>query len=170
MGVMRLFAGQPASFPSPFSPEEAARQLSASVKPTILRAMLFSDIFHGDVVGEVTLWKVRLYRYRFFLFSALRPTFVGVFGVRNGKTVLEGQFKAHWAYQTLMLVWFCFLVLFVLMTFIVWLIRGDWKAFGVSLGAGVLGAAVLGLERWLARQDVAFLSEAIRRSIGDTGT
>lgn len=161
-----LFSSQPASFPSPYSPEQAARQLSASVKRTA-----FHTLFHQAVVGKVTASSVRVWAYRPFVRNSCALEFVGSFKVRDGATLLEGRFSLHWLTRAFMGAWFCFQVLYALLAVGLLLLKRiaaeEALVFVLfSLLTAGLGLAIFLLGKCFARSDAAFISEVINQSIG----
>lgn len=161
-----LFRTEFASFSSPYSPEQAARRLSASVKPTVLRTP-----FRSAMVGRASASRVRLYRHHAALANYLVPMFTGSFTIQRGVTTLEGRFSTHWTAQTYTLLYFGILTVFFLVVIAAFLLR---KASAEDLllvlallvaGAG-FGAAGFSRDMRRAHSDVAFISEHIRKSIG----
>lgn len=164
-----IFGSQTGRFATPFSREEAARRLAASVKRTVLHTL-----FRQAVVGKVSVERVYLYRYRPFIQNSFAPVFLGSFQVRDGVTLLEGYFSMHWYTKAFLILWYGLLAFFPIVAAI------DMARSGLSgkelvreaLFVIVLVLFPIGLTmfgKWYARDDPRYISEVIRKAIGADG-
>ena len=115
--------------------------------------------------GTVKESRVSLQRVIPMVGNSFKPFFRGRFIERNGKAVLVGRFTVHPFAKVFMALWFGFAGLASVLA----MLQGQKRAFGLLSGFGLIiafGAAFVGLCRWFARNDAAWLSDVICRALG----
>jgi hypothetical protein len=163
--LSKLYRSQLVSFPSPYTTEVAFQRLSPLVQRTALNIW-----FQEGVVGKVTPTRVTLYHHKYPRRNSFKPFFTGTFTPRNGGTVLAGYFSMHWFIKVFMTVWFGGLAAGAFLILYMGIVQKDPLLFLMLLGPcaiGALGCALVHIGWKESSDDVAYISEAIRRGIGD---
>jgi hypothetical protein len=159
-----LYESTPAEFRSAFGIEESVERLRAATKRSV-----FSALSQTAAVGKVSEKSVRLQRVIPMVGNSFKPFFLGRFESREGKVLLVGRFTILPIIKVFMTFWFGMVtlgsvgLLFGLTsTILAPAVLGPF----VMLGAGV---AMVAFGKWLARNDVAWLSEAIENALESPG-
>jgi hypothetical protein len=159
--LYRLYRSQPASFPSSYTTEVAIERLShLAQRPAWLWCQ-------EGLMGKVTPSKVALWRHD--QVNSFKPIFTGVFTLRNGVTVLSGYFSTPWFTRVFLPVWYSGLAAIAFLIIGVGIAQNEPLMFLMLLGPcaiGVGGIAVVYIGWKESSNDVAYISEAIRRGIG----
>ena len=158
-----LYRSQPASFASSYTIEVAIQRLSHLAQ----RPAYFHLWCQEGLMGKVTPTRVALWHEN--QINSFKPIFTGVFTLRNGATVLSGNFSTPWAVRAFLPVWVSGLVAFAFLIINVGIAQNDPSTFLMLLGPfvmGVGGIAVVYIGCKQSSNDVAYISEAIRRGIG----
>jgi hypothetical protein len=162
-----LYESTAAEFRSSFSVAESVERLRAATKRSA-----FSALGETAAVGKVSPDTVRLQRVIPMMHNSFKPFFVGRFEVRDGVTVLTGQFGMTVFVKVFMSFWLG------MVAFIgAGLLLGSFSAKTPSSAVAAVGplfmvAAGLGLValgKWFARNDVAWLSGVITHALGVPG-
>jgi hypothetical protein len=159
-----LYESTPAEFRSAFGLEESVERLRAATKRSV-----FSALSETAAVGKVSEKSVRLQRVIPMVGNSFKPFFLGQFQSNNGQVLLVGRFTMLPIVKLFMTFWFGFVTL----TSVGFL-------FGLNstipapavLGPFVMvggGVAMLAFAKWLARNDVAWLSEVIEDALEPPG-
>lgn len=157
-----LYGSVAAEFRSAYGLDESVARLRA-----VARRSAFAVVSEPAAAGVVTASRVRLQRVIPMVGNSFKPFFYGRFEMRDGQVVLAGRFTMLRFVKAFMTFWFGFVVLFVLGTLPAALRGGD-RMWLLPLGGAALFAAGLGLTaigRWLARNDVAWLSGVIANAL-----
>src|SRR5437016_14676948 len=86
-----IYGSYRAEFESDFDLPESVRRLSAATSRSV-----FSALTHQAAAGKVSESRVSLQRVIPFFGNGMKPFFFGKFDVRDGRTILSGQFTLHW--------------------------------------------------------------------------
>jgi hypothetical protein len=155
-----LYGSTPAEFESAFDLPESIRRLSSATGRSIL-------VVRESAVGTVSESHVSLQRVIPFVGNSFKPFFVGAFCERNGRTLLAGHFAIRSSAKAFMSIWLGFMLLWTLFT-IPALLQHDanawWFPFA-GLGMLITGAAFVWFCKWLARNDVAWLTNVIENAL-----
>ncbi len=156
-----LYGAVPARFESAFGLEDSVRRLSDATGRWV-----FSALLRQKAVGRVTATRVILQRVIPFVGNSFKPFFVGSFRVEGTGIVLTGKFTMHWIVKVFFSVWFGFCALSIPLMFLQTAMRGGswWEPF-FGLGMFLAGLGFVGLGKWFARNDVAWLSDVIRKAL-----
>jgi hypothetical protein len=131
---------------------------------------VFSSLGETAAVGKVSEHGVRLQRVIPMVGNSFKPFFVGRFEVRDGVTVLTGRFGLLTIVKVFMTFW-----LGMAFVFAGGMLLGKFSspnpvppflAFQPFLMLG-FGIALVAVGKWLARNDVAWLSNVIEGALGD---
>jgi len=158
-----LFGSVPADFPSRFSLQESVAQLRAATKRSVLSALA-----HPEAVGRVDAAQVRLQRVIPMVSNGFKPFFIGRFEARAGSVHLVGRFTLLPWIKVFVAVWLALFTLIGVGIALTAIGSAGRTAPLLALGMGVpaLAAAVVAGGRWLARGDVAWLSNVIGNALG----
>jgi hypothetical protein len=160
-----LYESTPAEFCSAFGLAESVERLRAATKRSV-----FSSLGETAAVGRVSEHGVRLQRVIPMVGNSFKPFFVGRFEVRDGVTVLTGRFGLLTIVKVFMTFW-----LGMAFVFAGGMLLGKFSspnpvppflAFQPFLMLG-FGIALVAVGKWLARNDVAWLSNVIEGALGD---
>ena len=162
-----IYKSTPAEFRSAFGLAESVERLRAATKRSA-----FSSLGETAAVGKVSEQRVRLQRVIPMVGNSFKPFFIGRFEIRDGVTVLTGRFTLLTIVKVFMTFW-----LGMALVFAGGMLLGHFSSPNpvpsflavqpfLLLGFGI---ALLALGKWLARNDVAWLSNVIERALGDTG-
>jgi hypothetical protein len=158
-----LYGSVPAVFESHFGLEESVARLSAATRRFVLLPM------QPAAVGRVSKDRVSLRRATPFVGNSFAPFFSGAFVERDdGRAVLFGHFTLHWSVKAFMTLWLGACLFWTSVAALTLAAARDPRAWWLPLaGVAMLGFGV-GLVwfcRWLARNDIAWLSSVIRDSL-----
>jgi hypothetical protein len=161
-----LFARSQVTFESDFSISESVERLSAAT-----RRPSFAAFLEQTAMGKVDAKRVRLVRVIPYVRNSFKPVFTGAFEESGGGTVLRGSFGMQGVVKVFMSCWFGALAAFALL--IAWQAVKDrpdaWKGVLFCAGMGLVGAGLVALGKWLARNDEAWLSAVIRAALTRPG-
>ena len=161
MRWLGLYGSLAKDFPSAFNLEESVERLAAASETPNYRSTT------DTAIGKVSVSRVRLHRYNPRVGNGLKPLFVGRFVRERGRVVLRGRFTVSPFGKSFMTIWFAFL-LFMTFFGVKHVLTADPRAWPLPLtGAGLLafGAVMVWWCNRLGRDDVAWLSELITRSL-----
>ena len=162
-----LYESTPAEFRSSFGLAESVERLRAATKRSV-----FSALGDTAAVGKVSDTVVRLQRVIPMVGNAFKPFFLGRFEIRDGVTVLVGRFSLLTIVKVFMTFW-----LGMAFVFAGGMLLGNFSspnrvppflAFQPFLLLG-FGIALVAVGKWLARNDVAWLSSVIEGALGEAG-
>ena len=163
-----LFESTPAEFASAYGLAESVDRLRAATKRSV-----FGALGETSAVGKVTEETVRLQRVIPMISNSFKLLFVGRFETRNGGTVLTGRFGMS-KFASIII---CFWLAMVGLIGIVLLISvpnstatgNRFFMFGplIMLPAGI---AIVAFGKWLARNDISWLSQVIQKALGAAPT
>jgi hypothetical protein len=164
--VRLLFESTPAEFTSGYGLAESVDRLRAATKRSV-----FGALGETSAVGKVSQEEVRLQRVIPMVSNSFKPFFVGRFEARNGGTVLTGRFGM----SKFASIFICFWLVMVALIGIVLLISAPYSTatgnrffmFGPLIMLP-LGIAMVAFGKWLARNDIAWLSQVIQKALGAT--
>jgi hypothetical protein len=155
-----LYESTPAEFRSAFGLEESVERLRAATKRSV-----FSALSEPAAVGKVSERSVRLQRAIPMVGNSFKPFFLGRFESTDGKVVLVGRFTMLPITKVFMTFWFGFVTL----TSAAFLFGANStiRAPATLAPFGMIGAgiAMVSFGKWLARNDVAWLSEVIEGAL-----
>ena len=158
-----LYGSVPAEFESAFDLDQSVRRLANKTGRTV-----FSALFQQRAIGKVSASGVSLQRVIPLVGNSFKPFFIGTFQESGHRVVLSGRFTMHrWA-KVFMSVWFGGCVLWTIGA-IAGVVIEDLKKWWVPfIGVGIIcaGTALVWVGKWLARNDVAWLSRVIREALG----
>jgi hypothetical protein len=156
-----LYDSTPVEFRSVYGLEESVERLRAATKRSV-----FSALSETAAVGKVSEKSVRLQRVIPMVGNSFKPFFLGQFQISNGQVLLIGRFTMLPIVKVFMTFWFCF----VSLTSVGFLFGSSSPtpvpAALVPLGMIAGGVAMLVFAKWLARNDVGWLSEVIQGALG----
>ena len=161
-----LFPCIEASFPTPYSPTEAARRLAANVKH---RNSYFDVTFEETVMGTVASDHVVLHRHRPPLQNPFMPIFKGCFETRDGETILVGRFALQRLVKVLLAV--SLVGAGIVLVYVAGPLLKAFVLLGVTLLLSIMvlmtvtTLLLVAGGHWLARGDVEYISAVIRRSL-----
>ena len=148
-----LWSSVPAEFESVFALRESVERLSAAT-----RRLGIVTLTRQEAVGTVKELQVSLQRAIPMEGNSFKPFFRGRFIERNGKVILAGRFTMHPYVKAFMTFWFGVVGCLTLLIFLH--SRTTIAPLG-GVGMIVAGIAMVMAGRWFARNDAAWLSEAI---------
>lgn len=144
-----------AAFTSAFSEAESIRRLKWASKESIFEATR-----REAAVGKVTASRVVLQRVKPLVGNSFKPFFFGAFQTVNGMVTLRGRFAIHWFPRIFATVW---LGACVVIGVVILQSNGVWAL--APAGMFLLGLGFMCFLRWLAEDDVEWLSSVIRRAL-----
>lgn len=117
-------------------------------------------------VGRVTATRVILQRVIPFVGNSFKPFFFGSFRVERTRVVLTGKFTMHSIVKIFLSLWFGICAFSIPLAFLQVAIHGGswWEPFG-PIGMFCAGLGIVGLGKWFARNDIAWLSDVIRKAL-----
>jgi hypothetical protein len=153
-----FYGSTPAEFKSDFGLADSVARLQAAT-----RRSAFGVLAEQAAAGPVSESRVRLQRVIPMVGNSFKPFFYGRFEARDNGVYLIGCFTMLGIVKAFLTVWFGFVVLGIAFTVAQ---RGN----GVMIlgGFGFVGAAIalVGIGKWFARNDIAWLSNLIRSTLG----
>jgi hypothetical protein len=157
-----LYGSASVEFGSPYSVDESVRRLSAATESSSFKALA-----KQAAVGAVTESRVTLQRSIPLIQNSFKPFFVGTFRRRDGGVILSGVFRMHRAVQIFMTFWFGFCLLWTVITTVAVLANPQNPPLLPFFGLGmiVFGVALVLIGKWLARNDIAWLSAVISKAL-----
>jgi hypothetical protein len=159
-----LYESTPVEFRSAFGLEESVERLRAATKRSV-----FSALSETAAVGKVSEKSVRLQRVIPMVGNSFKPFFLGQFESSNGQVLLVGRFTMLPIVKVFMTFWFGFVSLtslgFLLGASSTTPVPAVLGPFGMIAG----GVAMLAFAKWLARNDVAWLSKLIEGALESPG-
>ncbi len=165
-----LIGSQSATFDVPGSAEEGARLLR-----NVVSSSFFPPLTRQALLGRVTRTGVSLWRHRPFINNSFVPVYYGCFVNQDGRTVLTGEFTMHRFTKGFMIVWFCFVLLFL----VVATVKVPFAAnplsekvlfFIVPVIMLVFGLALVHLGSWFSRSDIDYVASKIKIALHHGGT
>jgi hypothetical protein len=160
-----LYESTPAEFGSAFGIEDSVERLRAATKRSV-----FSALSETAAVGKVSKDSVRLQRAIPMVGNSFKPFFLGRFDSREGKVVLVGRFTMLPIVKVFMTFWFGFVTL----TSVAFLLGANsaLRAPAVLVPFAMIGGgvALLAFAKWLARNDVAWLTKVIEDALASPGS
>lgn len=154
-----LYGEEQWSHEFPLSAREAIQRLKPHVKATALQALTSQRL-----VGKASEEQVYLERAIPFVHNSFKPVFVGHIKKLGTGSRIEGIFRMNRAAQVFMTFWFGYCVFITLVDFSK-VIDGQ---SSLPLGGIVmifLGALMVRLGRWFARNDQAWISSEVISAI-----
>jgi hypothetical protein len=150
-----------AKFSSSFSLEESVTRLASAIEPSTF----FSSVSYPCAVGKVSPSRTTLHRKIPLMYNMFKPVFIGKFKEIDGKTVLVGTFKLHWATKAFMSFWFGFCLFIFLLTALSSSKPNKWWFLGLYVGMFIFGLIMVGFGKWLSRKDIDWLSHVISSAL-----
>jgi hypothetical protein len=129
------------------------------------RRSAFGVLAQQAATGPVSEKRVRLQRVIPMIGNSFKPFFFGRFEQRSDGVYLTGRFTMLGIVKVFMTFWLVAVLAFGIGA-VVATQRMTWQGVLSSLGMFVAGLAGVGLGKWLARNDVAWLSDVIRGALG----
>jgi hypothetical protein len=156
-----VYGSTPAEFKSSFPLDESVSRLKTACKSSVFKA--FGS---QEAVGKVSESSVRLQRVIPFVGNSFKPFFFGSFHQVDGRVILSGHFAMHWLVKAFFSLWFGFILLITGSDLVHALPSND-KWHRVLNGSVMLlfGYALIMGGKWFARNDIAWLSERIRKAL-----
>ena len=154
---------KPVTFPCSGAAGEARARLEAVIDGRPWNAPGLDGWIRGD---RVVLYHRDAAKYR----ALFRPTFIGRFRERDGKTVLDGRFRMTVFARALLPVWLAPGVVCLVVALAPTQLQPQSPAFRIALAllGGLLAALAFGrfaLEWWGRPGDVNAISQAIRTAV-----
>src|SRR5437899_13021222 len=154
---------KPVTFPCSGSAAEARARLEAAIDGRPWNTAGLDGWIRGD---RVVLYYRDAARYR----ALFRPTFVGRFRERDGRTVLDGRFRMTWFARVLLPVWLAPAIVCLVVPLAPTRLEPRAPALRVRLALlgdllVVLAFGRFALEWWGRPGDVGALSAAIRTAV-----
>lgn len=150
----------PAEFESSFGLSESIERLKATTRRSMFHVFLPGNDL---ALGTVKESRVSLRRLRSVPSNPITPFFRGRFIERDGKVILVGRFTLYPTRILLPAVWFGFFGVIGILA-----MRAHPPALEPLLGSGIVfafGTCLLVLFEWFSRNDIAWLSDVIRRAL-----
>jgi hypothetical protein len=157
-----IYSSMPAEFKSTYGLSESVTRLRAAT-----RRSAFGVLGQQAAAGPVSESRVRLQRVIPIVGNSFKPFFIGRFEARGDGVYLTARFTMIGFVKAFMTLWLGG-VLAIGMAFAVTMINtrgGDWLPALGGLGMFGAGVALVGFGKWLARNDVAWLSNIIRTAL-----
>lgn len=157
-----LYGSIPAEFKSAFGLAESAERLRAAT-----RRSAFGVLAQQAATGPVSETRVRLQRVIPLIGNSFKPFFFGRFEVRSDAVYLTGRFTMLPFVKVFMTVWLGGVAFGIVAAAAQLAIL---QAVLPALGMFAAGIALVGLGKWFARNDVAWLSNVIQEALGAPAT
>jgi hypothetical protein len=154
-----LYGSTPATFDSRYSFGESVERLRSATKTWSLTNQV--------AAGKVSENKVVLQRSIPFVRNSFKPFFVGNFERSGHGVVLVGRFTMHWFVKAFLTFWFGFCLLWTALAIAAVISSRDaiWWFPLAGIGMLVVGAAIVQLGKYFARNDIAWLSKVIEAAL-----
>lgn len=160
--IARLLYGSiPATFKSAFGLAESVARLCAATK------QFGFFLTQPAAVGSVSETHVKLRRVVPLLRNSFKPFFFGRFEQRDDGVYLTGRFTTPLAVKVFMSFWLAGVLAIAIPLAAVR--NAPWWARLPPFGLLAFGLALIGVGTWLGRNDAAWLSDVIQRSLGTPG-
>jgi hypothetical protein len=156
-----IFGAPQAKFFSSFSVEESVSRLASAIEPSTF----FSSASYPCAVGKVSPSRTILHRKIPLMYNMFKPVFIGKFKEFDGKTVLVGTFKLHWATKAFMSFWFGFCLFIFLLTALSSSKPNKGWLLLLYSGMFFFGLIMVGFGKWLSRKDIDWLSHVISSAL-----
>ena len=159
-----IYSSISAEFKSTYGLSESVTRLRAAT-----RRSAFGVFAQQVAVGPVGESCVRLQRVIPMVGNSFKPFFFGRFETRSDGVYLTGRFTMHGLVKAFMTFWLgCALAMGVTFAFTIINTHGGGWLLALGSGLGMFGAglALVGFGKWLARNDVAWLSNIIGTALG----
>ncbi len=159
-----LYESTPVEFSSAFGLEESVERLRTATKRSV-----FSALSETAAVGKVSEKSVRLQRVIPMVGNSFKPFFLGRFQSGEGKVLLVGRFTMLPIVKVFMTFWFGTVAVAS-----VGLLFGSNSTLPVPAVFGPFamvggGVAMVAFGKWLARNDVVWLSKLIEGALKSPG-
>jgi uncharacterized membrane-anchored protein len=157
-----LYGSTPAEFKSAFDLDESVARLQRHTM-----RFAFAALSESAATGPVSASRVRLQRSIPMIGNSFKPFFFGSFENRHGSVYLVGRFTMHRFAKVFMTVWFGALLLMGISAATA-SIATDQNIAPFVLAVLAMFAAGIGFiafAKWLARNDIAWLSAVIERAL-----
>jgi hypothetical protein len=162
--VNLLYGSTEAEFMSSVGLEESVQRLRSATSRWSLSALT-----RQRAVGRVKETGVSLQRAIPFVGNSFKPFFTGRFEERDGKVALVGQFRMLMFVRIFLSIWFGFAVVWTIMaTASVIIHHSDPSLLLAGLAVVFCGLTILIFGKWLARNDIAWLSAVIQRALSNS--
>lgn len=161
-----LYGSTSAEFRSAFGLEESVARLRAATKRSV-----FSALAQSAAVGPVKETKVRLQRVIPMVGNSFKPFFIGRFETRADGVYLSGRFTLLPLVKIFMTFWLG-MAIFIGITFATSARSqsGGLPAMLGSVGMAGFGIALVAFGKWLARNDIGWLSDVIEKALETPAT
>jgi len=161
-----LYGSTPAEFKSSVGLQESINRLRDATKRSA-----FLALSQQVAVGRVKETSVRLQRVIPMIHNSFKPFFIGRFEVRGDWVYLSGKFTMLLLVKIFMTIWLGIATTFAIAAVASnWSHNNSWPAFLGVFGFIGFGVAIIWVGKWFARNDVAWLSNVIRRALGAQAT
>src|ERR1700733_8884211 len=155
----------PVEFESSYGLSESVARLKAAT-----RRFALSALTRQEAVGTGKEERVSLQRVIPMTGNAFKPFLRGRFIERDGKVILTGRFTIHPFVKLFMAFWFGGVGCFMLLALSEHHSKNAPLAVLIESGMLAAGAAFLWFCKWLARNEAAWLSNAIRNALSAQGS
>ena len=159
-----LFESTPVEFRSAFGLDDSLERLRAATKRSV-----FSALSETSAVGKVSEKCVRLQRAIPMVGNSFKPFFLGRFHSSGGNVLLVGRFTMLPVVKVFMCIWFGLLILLGLVLLFGAISKGPLPAVLAPFVMVCAGVAMLAFGKWLARNDIAWLSGVIEGALTAPG-
>jgi hypothetical protein len=157
-----LYGSVSVEFPSAFAMHESIECLKAATARSV-----FLSLNKQSAVGTVTEQRVSLQHAIPMVANSFKPFFIGHFEFKNGRVVLVGRFTMLWIVKAFMTFWLGFCVFWTGMAVVAVASQNgpSWWFPLAGVGMFCIGVAFVRGCQWLARDDVAWLSQLITSAL-----
>ena len=158
-----IYSSIPAEFKSTYGLTESVTRLRAAT-----RRSAFGVLGQQAAAGPVSESRVRLQRVIPMVGNSFKPFFFGRFEVRGEEVYLTGRFTMLGLVKAFMTFWFGSVLAFgvALAIYAINIHGGHWLPALSGLVMFGAGVGLVGFGKWLARNDVAWLSNIVRTALG----
>jgi hypothetical protein len=156
-----LYGSTPAEFKSAFGLKDSVEHLRLAT-----RRSAFGVLAQQAAAGPVSETRVRLQRVIPMVGNSFKPFFFGRFEHRGDEVHLVGRFSMLGIVKVFMTFWLGAVLAFGMVAGLALPAAAAWKGFLVSLAMFAAGLGLIGLGKWFARNDIAWLSDVIGVALG----
>jgi hypothetical protein len=156
-----LYASTPAEFKSAFGLKESVEHLRS-----VTRRSAFGVLAQQAAAGPVSETRVRLQRVIPMVGNSFKPFFFGRFEQRGDEIYLAGRFALLRMVKVFMTLWLGAVLAFGIVAGLALPAAAAWKGALFSLAMFAAGLGLIGLGKWFARNDIAWLSDVIGVALG----